>query len=215
MEDIQVRFGETNNLEEQEEEVGDKNMADGKELNEVTMTKVQADEDEVHKEPKVDYIATINSMQFKPIPLSRMSIPHCLLTPMPIMQPTLKCDLKKIDEEFCYGYRDGTAVFYVSNTNDKGEVNHLSTDERASLYPLWKIEVDQFEEYLDSILELQSLKNLKFYICDGNHRHIAWMKHIDLKHSADPAWYYKVDCILLETKGHLGPTMQAMHEINK
>lgn len=172
-------------------------------------------EDDYRRKQKVDSIATINSPRFKPFQLSRMSIPLCLLTPMPMVRPTLACDLTKLEQEFVHGYRNGTCVFYVSTTNDKGDVLNLTSEDRASFNLHWRVEVEKFEAFLDSKPELGRLKNLRFFICDGNHRHITWMSHINRLHSTDPSWHINVDCIMLETKGHTGAVMQAMHDINK
>ena len=40
---------------------------------------------------------------------------------MPIVRPTLSCDLDFLEHEFNKGYRDGVVVFYVTTTDDAGE----------------------------------------------------------------------------------------------
>lgn len=114
-----------------------------------------------------------------------------------MVRPTLSCDLIKLEQDFTHGYREGACVFYVSTTNEKGNFMIMTSEERAALNPLWKVEVTKFEAFLDSEPELARLKNLRFYICDGNHRHIAWMSHINRLHSVDPSWHINVDCIIL------------------
>jgi len=58
-------------------------------------------------------------------------------------------------------------------------------------------------------------KNMKFFVCDGNHRRIAWMNHITSLYSLDPKWHIMLNCIILETKGKIELVMQVMHDINK
>ena len=134
---------------------------------------------------------------------------------MPMVRPTLSCDIVKLEQEFVHGYRDGAAVFYVSTTNEAGECMEFTADEIEKFGTLWKKENDMFENHLSSISELKLLKNAKFFVCDGNHRRLAWMNHISRLHSADPSWHISVDCIVLETRGRIELVMQIMHDINK
>ena len=91
----------------------------------------------------------------------------------------------------------------------------FSNDEMSKWDPIWKEKNEVFTRYFDSRLELNFLKNLKFFICDGNHCRIAWMNVIDRCYTLLPKWHCIVDCILLETKGHSELVMQMMHDINK
>lgn len=134
---------------------------------------------------------------------------------MPMVRPTLTNDLDKLDNDFVNGYQEGAAVFYVSYTNVKGDTEDLSFEDRALFSPLWKHEFDKFQEFLQQTPELQFLRGKKFFICDGNHRHIAWMSHIETYHANDPEWHISVDSIILETKGRLGEMMHVMHQVNK
>jgi len=154
-------------------------------------------------------------MRIKPIGLSRMAIPLCLLTPMPLVRPTLSIDVTKLDNDFVHGYCEGAAVFYVSCSNDQGWIQSMTVEERSLLTPLWKAEVSKFDDFLEHTPGLHFLKGKFFYICDGNHRHLAWMAHIQQYHPADPEWHINVDSIVLETKGRLGAMMHCMHTINK
>ena len=45
--------------------------------------------------------------------------------------------------------------------------------------PIWREKNEVFTRYLESRSELNFMKNLKFFICDGNHRRLAWMNVID------------------------------------
>jgi len=72
-----------------------------------------------------------------------------------------------------------------------------------------------FNAYMESLSDLNFTKNMKFFVCDGNHRCIAWMNHISRLYSVDPKWHIMVDYIILETKGKIELVMQVMHDINK
>jgi hypothetical protein len=77
------------------------------------------------------------------------------------------------EQEFACGYLDGVVVFYFSTTNEAGETSQFTTQEMDEWDPLWKEKNATFEEYVDSQPALKFLKNLKFFICDGNHRCLA------------------------------------------
>ena len=106
-------------------------------------------------------------------------------------------------------------MFYVSTTNEEGESEEFSDDEMSKWDPIWREKNEVFTRYLDSRPELNFLKNLKFFICNGNHRQITWMNVIDKCYTLLLKWHYVVDCILLETKGRSELVMQVMHDINK
>ncbi len=134
---------------------------------------------------------------------------------MPIIWPTLGCDIIKLEQEFVHGYRDGASVLYVSITDEHGEKDEFSPDEIEAWGPLWREENVVFEGHLNSNPDLNFLKNLKFFVCDGNHRLLAWTNYISRLHSKDKAWHISVDCILLATMGRIEVVMQVMHDINK
>jgi hypothetical protein len=112
-----------------------------------------------------------------------------------------------------HGYREGAVVFYLSITNEAGQIK--KDEDLASWGPYWRLVNARFEEFLSSVLGLRGLKNVKFSVCDGNHRRQVWMNVISHLHSTDPSWHYMVDSIVLETQGKLGVAMLAMHDINK
>lgn len=172
-------------------------------------------EDELRRLQKVDSVTSISSLRMKPEHLFRLRIPLWTLVSMPMVRPTLSCDIVKLEQEFVHGYRDGAAVFYVSTRNEARECSEFNADEIERFGPLWRKENDVFEKHLSSVAKLKFLKNKKFFVCDGNHRLIAWMNHISRLHSADPSWHITDDCILLETKGRIELVMQIMHDINK
>ncbi len=59
------------------------------------------------------------------------------------------------------------------------------------------------------------MKNLKFFVCDGNHRLQAWMNLINRLYPLALKWLYVVDSIVLDSKGRIEVVMQVMDDINK
>jgi hypothetical protein len=148
-------------------------------------------EDELRLQQKVNSVAAINSMRMRSVPKSRMQIPLCRMVYMPMVRPTLDSDLKKLEQEFVHGYREG------------------------SWGPLWDQQSEAFNLFAESDPELAHLKNRMFYVCDGNHRLLSWMHYIRCLHSFDIDWHYMVDAIVLGTKGKTSIVLSAMHDINK
>ena len=172
-------------------------------------------EDDLRQYHKVDSVNTIAGLRMKPDHLFRLQIPLCRMVPMPMVIPTLSCDLDLLEHEFAVGYRDGAAVFYVTISNEAGEISEFTEEEKDKWDPFWKEKNNTFIAHLESKPELRFLKNLKFYVCDGNHRLISWMNYISRRHSKDREWHYCVDSIVLETKGRIELVMHVMHDINK
>jgi hypothetical protein len=144
-----------------------------------------------------------------------MQVPLCRMVPMPIVRPILSSDLASLEDEFVHGYREGAAVFYLSITNEGGQIEKVTDEDLASWGPYWRAVNDQFEEFLSSVPRLRELRGVKFSICDRNHRRQAWMNVISRLHSTDPSWHYMVDSVVPETQGNLGVVMLAIHDINK
>ena len=142
-------------------------------------------EDDLRQYHRVDFVNTIALLRIKLTHLFRLQIPLCRMVPMPMVRPTMSCDLDYLEHEFSKGYRDGAAVFYVTTTDEAGESSKFTEEDIEKWDPLWKEQNDIFNANVSSQLELRFLKNLKFYVCDGNHRLIAWMRYITKKHSKD------------------------------
>ena len=172
-------------------------------------------EDELRRIQKGDSIDILSELRMKPKDLFRLHIPLIRLVAMPMVRPTLACDITKLEQEFAGGYRDGAAVFYVSITNEEGQSEEFTDVEMSNWDPIWREKNELFTRYLDSRREMKDMKNLKFFICDGNHRRLAWMNVIDRCYSSSPKWHFFVDCIVLETKERTELIMQVMHDINK
>ena len=188
--------------DEDEEGLGDKDPFDG-------------DVDELRSRQKLNSVAMISQLRVHPLCSSRFNIPLCRMVAMPMVRPTLSTDLAKLEQEFVHGYREGSSVFYVTLTDEDGNVHEVTDAEKESWGPIWGAKNDEFNSYLESIPELASFKNLKFFVCDGNHRLQAWLNHIQRLHKIEEEWHYLVDSILLDTKGKIGVVMQVMHNINK
>ena len=172
-------------------------------------------EDDLRQYQKVDSVKTIASLRMKPDHLFRLQIPLCRMVAMPMVRPTLSCDLTLLEQEFAKRYRDGAAVFYVTTTNEGGQSSEFTLEEIDAWDPLWREQNDLFNNHLESVPQLRFLKNLKFFVCDGNHRLLAWMNHIFRRHSQDEEWHIAVDSIVLDTKGRTELVMHVMHDINK
>jgi hypothetical protein len=95
-------------------------------------------EDDLRRLQKVDSVSTINALRMKPEKTFRLSIPLCRLVAMPMVHPTLSCDIQLLEQEFACGYRDGATVFYVSTTNEAGESAVFTMQEMDDWDPLWK-----------------------------------------------------------------------------
>jgi hypothetical protein len=106
-------------------------------------------------------------------------------------------------------------VFYMSITNEGGQIDKVMDEVLASWGPLWYAINARFEEYLSSVPALRHLKGVKFSVCDGNHSRQAWWNVISCLHSTNPSYHYMVDSIVLDTQGKLGLVMLLMYDINK
>jgi len=155
-------------------------------------------------------IATITSLRMKPHAFSHLRIPLCRLVQMPMVRPALKYDLIKLEQQYVHGYLEGLAVFYVSITNEQGEEESVIDDDKASWGPYWNEENDIFNALLRVFPELQHLQNSKFFVCDGNHRLLAWSSYISHYHQANRNWHVSMDAIILETKGRIGIVLHVM-----
>ena len=143
-------------------------------------------EDELRRIQKGDSIDILSELHMKSEDLFRLHIPLCRLVAMPMVRPTLACDITKLEQEFAGGYRDGAAVFYISTTNEEGQSEEFSEEEMSMWDPIWREKNKVFMRYLDSHRELSFLKNLKFFICDGNHHRLPWMNVIDRCYPVNP-----------------------------
>ena len=176
---------------------------------------LKLNEDELRNLQKANSIQCIEGMRLSPKEASRFDIPLCRMIYMPLVRPTLAQDIKRLEAEFTNGYRPGASVFYVSTTNEKGEERLVKDVDTSSWGPHWTSVNDEFEAKLALHPHLKSLCGRMFFICDGNHRFMAWMGYIYRLHRNDRGWHYMVDSIYLDTKGKVALLLNAMHDINK
>ena len=106
-------------------------------------------EDELQRIQKGDSIDILSDLRMKPEELFRLHIPLCRLVAMPMVRPTLACDITKLEQEFAGGYRDGAAVFYVSTTNEERQSEEFSDKEMSKWDLIWREKNKVFTHYLD------------------------------------------------------------------
>ena len=147
----------------------------------------EGDEDDIRTRHKLNSVATICLLRVKPLSSSRFNIPLCRMLAMPMVRPTLSTDLAKLEQEFVHGYREGASVFYVTITDEEGKTHEVTEAHKASWGPIWSAKNEEFNSFLLSVPELASLKNLMFFVCDGNHRRQAWLNHIQRLHKTEEA----------------------------
>ena len=98
----------------------------------------------------MDSIQVIESMWISSKDASRFDIPLCRMLYMPLVQPTLATDIKKLETEFTHGYRPGAPVFYVSIYNEKGEERSVTDEDKSNWSPHWTSINEEFDDKLDS-----------------------------------------------------------------
>lgn len=178
-----------------------------------------------HKDPKfsehemrvcthTDSVVVINSLRNKPVEKSRLRIPLCRLRRYHKVCPILEADVKKLENEFTRGYREGDRVLYVSLYDD-GDKDLLVDDKIVTSWNShWVDANDCFESDLAQDPQLHQFKGKMFYVYEGNHRITAWMRHIADHHNDHPTWHISVECIILDGRGRNGPLLNAMEDIN-
>lgn len=135
-------------------------------------------EQDIRKSQKMDTVSIISNMRLTTFDLGRMKIPLSRLVRMPMVRPTLFYDLKLLENQFSHGYKEGACIFYVSIADEDGKTSLFSDAERQEWGRLWNLVNDQFNVHLRLHNVLKHLVDQKFYICDENHRRIAWMNFI-------------------------------------
>jgi hypothetical protein len=179
---------------------------------------VRAMEYRIHHNLKKDSFSVVEGMRILPVEKSSMRIPLCRLIHMPLVRPTFRSDITKLMSAFQFGYRAGSATFYVSTTNESGDNRFVSTKDRREWGDLWNAKNDKFESFLRKDKDLTSLSGCMFFVYDGNHRLLAWKECIETDHKDDALWYEKhgcPECVILDTTGGRGDVLNAMHDINK
>ena len=125
--------------EEEGEEAGDNRGDGGEDALEVQDLEDEdkgLTEDELQRLQKEDSIDILSDLRMKPEELFRLHIPLCRLIAMPMVRPTLACDITKLEQEFAGGYCDGAAVFYISTTNEEGQSEEFTDEEMSKWDPI-------------------------------------------------------------------------------
>ena len=93
---------------------------------------------------------------------------------MPIVRPTLRCDVLKLMGAFRYGYKPRSGAMYVSVTDDEGQSRVVTQEDVQKWSLCWIQEIDAFENCLKSDSDLVGLSGSMFFVYDSNHRRLAW-----------------------------------------
>jgi hypothetical protein len=72
---------------------------------------------EVQFKHRVKIVEVLERHKIHPKTKARMNITLCRMISMPIVRPTLKINVLKMEQVFQMGYREGDKVFYVPPTN--------------------------------------------------------------------------------------------------
>jgi len=86
-----------------------------------------------------------------------MKIPLCRMVPMPMVRPTLACDLTLLEHQFTGGYEEGAWVFYVSICDKDGHSEVFNPAEKEEWGPLWNVVNDEFNTMLMAQLVVKHL----------------------------------------------------------
>ena len=108
---------------------------------------------------------------------------------MPMVRPTLRCDVVKLMGAFCYGYKPHSCAIYVSVTDDEGHSRVVTQEDVQHWSPWWIQENDAFENSLKSNLDFVGLSGSMFFIYDGNYRLLAWKEVIETLHVKYQHWF--------------------------
>lgn len=69
---------------------------------------------------KINIIEIVEKHKLLPKHKARNNMPFYMMILMPIIHPTLKIDVLKMEQAFHFGYQEGNKVFYVSPLEWKG-----------------------------------------------------------------------------------------------
>lgn len=161
---------------------------------------------------KVNSSKVILSME---VPGGNLFIPLCRMISMPSVRPALRNDITKLKNDFVHGYVKGSAVFYVSTVNTKGEECLVTEDIEQSWDACWREVNREFEAKLSKKASTKAFMGKMFFVWDGNHRLLAWMDYISSLHSDEIEWHWSVVSMVLDHKGRVTQLLTAMHDINK
>jgi hypothetical protein len=109
---------------------------------------------------------------------------------IPVVRPTLKIDVFKMEQAFQMGYWQSNKVFYVFPKNWQGEeafvANHIHEWDDH-----WKVVNASFEEGLNTDEDLQRFNGRMSYVWDNNHR----LQSLDALYLySSPRWPFLAHC---------------------
>jgi hypothetical protein len=87
-----------------------------------------------------------------------MPVPLCRMVAMPIVRPTMSSNLASLEDDLVHGYWEGAVMFYLSTTNEGGQIDKVTNEDLESWGPLWCAINAWFEEYLSFVPVLRHLK---------------------------------------------------------
>ena len=134
---------------------------------------------------------------------------------LPLVRPILEGDIQLLEIELSNGYREGDRVLYVSIAKND-DFSLVVTDETVSSWNQhWQRVNHRFEEELDKDKNLLKFKGKMFYVWEGDHWVIAWLRHIERHHYDEEHWHYFMDYIFLDPKGSIGVLLDTMNDVNR
>ena len=180
---------------------------------------IPAAEELMKREYRRDSFACVNLMRRTPIEkFSKLKIPLCRMVSMPAVRVTLEREIERLMREFQFGYRQGSACFYVGLTNVDGSRRSVSPEITETWNEEWKAENKKFESFLNQDSDLKQVSGLMFFVWDGNHRLEAWKRVIAAQDENYDRWYGESgnpDCVVLDIPPHgVSQIQTAMHDIN-
>ena len=134
----QPSIGDEEEGDEADEDIidGGNGGSDTLEVQELDDNEKGLTKDELRRIQKGDSIDILSELRMKPEDLFRLHIPLCRLVAMPMVRPTLACDITKLEQEFAEGYRDGAVVFYISTTNEEGHCEEFTNEDMSMWDPI-------------------------------------------------------------------------------
>ena len=150
------------------------------------------------------------------VPRGRLEIPLCRMRNMQVVREALDSDVEKLVGDFCNGYVAGEAAFYVSLKDDNGYEHPVGEELRNSWGPIWNAVNDDFDKELAKNDFSSQWVGKMFYVWDGNHKTLTWMKCINDMHPDKKSWHYWVSLLLLDVpENNRSLVKAAMANINE
>ena len=179
-----------------------------------SLTSVKEGEIALRKKRKDNTNDIIGRHLIEPKEKSRFKIPLCRFISLPFVRPINEVDVQRLENEFVNGYHEGDRCMCVSIYNNLSDTQEVTEEIMASWSPLWREENEAFKRFLEEKGDLDALKGRMFFVWEGNHRFLAWFRHINRCHEEEKEWHFWADCMVVEPKDNPGTLMNAMHDLN-